>query len=68
MAWPLMAAFFLSAGCAMLKPPHHQADGPTLPTGVYDSKAEKWQDEALASERQAAKEKTERALKKLDRP
>lgn len=63
-----MGAVFWSAGCAVLKPPHHEADGPTLPTGTYDSKAEKWQDEALASERQAAKEKTERELKQLDRP
>lgn len=43
------------------------ANGPTLPTGTYDSASEKWADEALSAQRKTEKEKTEANLKKLDR-
>ncbi len=64
---PCLAALFFISGCAVFKGPRHDADGPTVPTGVYDSKAERWQDEALAAQRKAEKEKTEKELKKFNR-
>ena len=57
----------LFTGCAMLKPPPISANGPTVPTGVYDSSAEKWQDEALSAERKQHREQTEEVLRKMDR-
>ena len=54
-------------GCSVFRPPPHSANGPTISTGSYESASEKWAAEALASERKAEKEKTEAALKKLDR-
>lgn len=62
----LLAAFLLS-GCSVFKPPAHSANGPTVPTGTYQSSSEKWADEALAAQRKAEKAKTDAALKKLDR-
>jgi len=57
----------LLSGCSVFRAPPHSANGPTLPTGTYESSSEKWADEALASERKTEKEKTEAGLKKLDR-
>jgi hypothetical protein len=62
----LLALVFLLSGCAAFKAPH-SAKGPTVPTGTYDSAAEKWADEALALERKAEKEKTEKKLTRMDR-
>jgi hypothetical protein len=62
----LLALVGLLSGCAAFRAPH-SAKGPTVPTGTYDSAAEKWADEALARERKAAKERTEKDLKRMDR-
>ena len=64
---PAFLAMVLLSGCSFLKAPPHSAKGPTVPTGSYESGAEKWADEALAAERKTEKEKTESALKKLER-
>ena len=56
----------LYTGCAMFQPPPISANGPTVPTGTYDSSAEKWQDEALAAERKRHQEKTADVLRKMD--
>ena len=62
-----LAILSLSAGCAVFRAPVARADGPTLPTGTYDSTAEKWADESLAAQRKAEKEKVEETLTKIDR-
>jgi hypothetical protein len=57
----------LSSGCSMFRSPPLNAHGPTLPTGSYDSLAEKWADESTAAQRKNNGEKMASDLKKLDR-
>jgi hypothetical protein len=62
----LLALVCLLSGCVTFRAPYN-AKGPTVPTGTYDSAAEKWADEALARERKTAKEKTEKDLNRMNR-
>ena len=62
-----LALLSLSPGCAVFKAPTPSASGPTLPTGTYETAAEKWADESLAAQRKAESEKVEKTLTKMDR-
>ena len=62
-----LAIASLSTGCAAFKAPTSTANGPTLPTGTYDTAAEKWADESLAAQRMAEKENVEKTLTKINR-
>jgi hypothetical protein len=62
------AAAWTLSGCAIFTPPAPHAHGPTVPSGRYDSGAEKWADESAAARRKAEKEKTAKVLDKIERP
>lgn len=57
----------LLSGCTLFEPPVQSGNGATLPTGTYDTAAEKWADESSAARRKAERERTEKVLEKVGR-